>query len=478
MQVKEIKQDGLTHEMEITIPANDIDKRVDERLVEVGKTIKMPGFRPGKVPMAMLKQRYGKSVMGEVLEAAVNETSAKAIEDKKLRPAIQPKIEVKEFDDGKDLVYSLAVEVLPTFEITDLKKAKVEKPVAKPDKKAVTEALENIAKNNTSTKLVETKRGAKDGDTVVISFDGRTADDDVHHDGMQSDEHRLMLGSGQFIPGFEGQLVGAKAGEKKDVKVSFPADYGATELAGRDAIFEVEVKELLEPADAKIDDEFAKSLGMDDVAALEVAVEEQLAQELDQHSRMNMKKALLDFLDDAHTFEIPPTMLEMEHKNILDQLELERQRNGEEKAGLSKAEEKEYKDIAARRVRLGLILAEIGNQNKITVADQELQRSVIMEAQKYPGQEKEVFEYYSKNPQALESMRAPLFEEKVVDFILELADVTEKEVTADELMKMLDDDEEEAPKKKASTAKKAVAKKDGDDKPAAKKKAPVKKKAD
>lgn len=481
MKVKELKSEGLSHEMEITIPANDIDKRVDEKLVEVGKTIKMPGFRAGKVPMKMLKKRYGNAIMGEVLEAAVNETSAKAMEDKKLKPAIQPKIEVvsKDFGEGNDLVYTVAVEVLPEIEITDLKKAKLEKPVAKPDAKAVKEALETIASNNSSTKRVETKRAAKDDDTVVISFDGRTADDDKRHDGMQSDTHRLQLGSGQFIPGFEDQIIGQKEGAEIEVKVKFPDEYGAADLAGRDAIFDVVVKELHEPAEAEINDDFAKTLGLDDVAALEKAVEEQLQGELENHSRLNLKKDLLDFLDEAHNFEIPPTMLEVENKNILDQLELERQRNGEDKEDLSAKEKKEYEEIAGRRVRLGLILAEIGNTNKITVADQDLQRSVIMEAQKYPGQEKEVFDYYSKNPQALESLRAPLFEDKVVDFILELADVTEKEMSADELLNLLEDDEaEEKPKKKAAAKKKPAAKKaDGEGKAPAKKKAAAKKDA-
>ena len=483
MKVKDIKQDGLSHEMEITIPANDIDARVDAKLAEVGKTVKMPGFRPGKVPMPMLKQRYGKAILGEVLETAVNETSAKAMADKKLKPAIQPKIEVvsEDFGEGNDLVYTVAVEVLPEIEIADLKKAKVEKPVAQPDEKAVKDALERIAENNEGSERAKEGAKSKDGDTVLISFDGRTADDDVKHEGMQSDSHRLKLGSGQFIPGFEEQLTGKKEGDKVEVKVSFPEEYGAEDLAGRDAIFDVEIKELHVPAEAKINDDFAKQLGMDDVAALEKAVEEQLQQELDQQSRLNVKKDLLDWLDDNHKFDVPPTMLEMEHKNILDQLELERQRSnadgGEDKKELTEAEEKEYKDIAGRRVRLGLILAEIGNANKIVVADQELQRAVIMEAQKFPGQEREVFDYYQKNPQAVESLRAPLFEDKVVDYILELAEVSEKEVTADELFKLLEDEdaEEKPKKKKAASKKKPAAKKDDEKKPAAKKKASGKK---
>ncbi len=488
MQVKEIKQEGLNHELEVTVTAKDIDSRVDSRLVELGQTMSLPGFRPGKVPMKILKKRYGKSVMGEVLELAVNETSAKVMKDKEIRPALQPKIEVKSFDDGKDLVYSIAVESLPTFEVMDFKKLKLEKPVAKPDDKAVEDALARLAEGAQSTEEVKTKRAAKEGDTLVISFDGRTADDDKRHDGMQSDEHQLKLGSGTFIPGFEDQLIGKKAGDKVEVKVSFPENYGAQELAGRDAIFDVEIKALREPAEAKIDDEFAKNFGMDDLDALKTAIEEQLSKEFDMQSRLVVKKLLLDALDDAHDFEIPAGMLDMEYTNIIQQLELERQRNPQEDqaAEITDEEKAEYKEISERRVRLGLILSDVGQSNNIQITDAELQRSVITEAQKFPGQERDVFDYYSKNPKALESLRAPLFEEKVVDFIIELATITEKDVSTDDLMKALEEDlqSENAPKKKKAPAKKAdskekapkkvAAKKDDAKKPAAKK-APAKK---
>lgn len=480
MKVKELKSEGLSHELEITIPANDIDARVDAKLLEVGKTIRMPGFRPGKVPLKMLKDRYGKAILGEVLEAAVNETSAKAMDDKKLKPAMQPKIEVKskDFGDGNDLVYTVAVDVLPEFKVVDLKTAKLTKPVAKPSDKEIDEALEKIASNNKSTKKIEGDRKTKDGDYVVMDFHGRTADDNKAHEGMHAHGHKLKLGSGQFIPGFEDQLIGQKAGEKVEVKVTFPENYGAAELAGREAIFDVDIHEIHEESEAQVDDEFAKSLGLDDVAALKKAVGEQLQQEYDHHSRLNLKKALLDFLDDAHDFEIPAGMLELENKNILDQLELDRKRNGED-GEISDAEKKEYAAIAERRVRLGLLLSEIGNTNNITVSDPELQQAVIREAQRFPGQEKDVFDYYSKNRNALESLRAPLFEDKVVDYILELASVSEKEVTSEELIAALEeDDEKPKAKKKSSAKKKDEGDKPAEDKrPAAKKKAPAKKKA-
>jgi trigger factor len=461
MQVKNVKSDGLSHELEITIPANDIDARVEARLVEVSATTSEPGFRKGKVPLARMKQKYGKAIMGEVLEAAVNETSQEALENAKLQPAMQPKIEVKSFDEGEDLVYTVSVEVLPEFKITDLKKLKLEKPVAKPEKKNIDEALGKIASQNVSSKKIEGDRKTKDGDTVLMDFDGRTADDNVKQDGMAAEGHKLKLGSNQFIPGFEEQLVGHKAGDKVEVKVAFPENYGAEDLAGRDAIFDVQIHEIHEDAEAQIDDEFAKTLGMDDVAALEKAVGEQIQKEFDNYSRMRAKKNLLDVLDKEHDFDVPPGMLEMEYDSIIKQIEQEQaQQNPGETVEVSDEDKEEFKTIAVRRVKLGLVLSEIGRENNIEVSQADLQKAVIEQAQKYPGQEKEVFDFYSKNQDALNSLRAPLFEEKTVDFIFELATVTEVEMSPEDLTK--DDDEEDAPKAK---------------KPAAKKKAPAKKKA-
>jgi trigger factor len=281
-----------------------------------------------------------------------------------------------------------------------------------------------------------------------------------------------------FIPGFEDQLIGAKAGTDVEVKVSFPENYGAKELAGRDAIFDVKVHEIHEKADAEINDELAKNLGLDDLKALKEAVKEQLGKELEQNSRLELKKKLLDTLDEKHSFEIPPTMLSAEHDNILQQIDLEKQRNPDaDQSELTDDEKAEFKDIAERRVRLGLLLARIGKDANIQIADMDLQKAVISEAQKYPGQEKEVFDYYSKNQQALESLRAPLFEDKTVDYIFELATITEKDVSAEDLMSALDGDDEadEKPKAKKPAAKKAAA--SGDKKPVAKKKAPAKKAA-
>lgn len=466
MQVKELKQDGLSHELEVIISANEIDSRIEGRLQEVGKTVRIPGFRPGKVPMNILKKRYGRAVMGEVLELAVNETSSKALKDKNIRPAMQPKIEVKEFDDGKDLKYTVSVESVPEFDVMDLKGIKLHRMTAKPEDKAVDDALENLAKRQEKTVKVETARKAKEGDTLVIDFQGRTAKDNKEHAGMDAKGHRLKLGSGMFIPGFEEQLTGAKAGESVEVKVTFPENYGAQELAGQEAIFDVTVQELHEPGEAAIDEDLAKSFGFEKLDDLRKAVAEQLQQELDSQSRLYLKKDLLDALDDGHDFAVPPTMLEMEYGNIVKQLEQERQQQDGDKAKpLDESEQKEFREIADRRVRLGLILAEVGSKSKIQIADHEMQQAVVREAQRYPGQEREVFEFYSKNRQALESLRAPLFEEKVVDYILELADVQEKPVSAEELMKYpLDGEDEKAeakakPKKASSTKAKTPSKK-------------------
>lgn len=466
MQVKDIKTEGLKVELEVTVPANDIKKTQEARLKEVGKTAKLPGFRPGKVPMKMLEQKYGRAVMGEVLELVVNNASAKALKEKDIRPAMQPKIEVKEFDEGKDLVFKMELERLPTIEVMDLKGVKLTRPVAKVDQKQVDETLDRLAGSNRSMKPVE-GRATKKGDVAIITFHGRTADDNVQHEGMHAHGVELELGSGRFIPGFEDQLIGQNAGENIEVKVTFPKDYGAKELAGRDAIFDTVIEAINEAGPGEINDDLAKKLGMEDVKALRAAVEQQMNAEYEMQSRMKLKRELLDLLDEKHDFEIPQNMVEAEYKGIVAQIEAERKANPQENgAELTDDEREELELIAERRVRLGLILSEVGNKNKVKVDDKELQRAVIMEAQKYPGQEKMVFEYYQKNPAAVDMLRAPIFEEKVVELIFKDASITDKEVSIEELTKE-EDDFELKPKK---GGKKKAASKDKEDKPAKAKK--------
>lgn len=482
MQVVEIKSEGLAREIEVTIPATEISVHVDRHLVRVGQNVKIPGFRPGKVPMELLRKRYGKAVLGDVLESAVNDSTTKIIKEKGLRPALQPKIEVKSFDDGKDLTYLMAFEILPEFEIADLKAVSVEKPVAKVADVAIDETLARIAEHKKASDLAPEGHAAKKGDILVITFHGRTVADGKEHPGMHSHDFHLELGSGRFIEGFEDQLIGVKKGESRTVKVTFPEKYQASELAGQAAEFDVDVEEIRIPKKAEIDEEFAKSMGMPDVAALRKAVSEQLSAEYERMSRMKLKRSLLDALDELHDFPIPEGMLNLEYETILKQIEEERKRGPKEEAegDLSDEERDELMGIAERRVRLGLVLAEIGNRNAISVGDQELQRAVIEEARRYPGQERQVFEFYQKNRQAVEALRAPLFEEKVVDFILELAKVAETEVTPENLA---EEDERPAPKSRQGTKKSGVGKAAGkessasakktdcDEKPAAKAKA-------
>lgn len=470
MQVKELKKEGLMCELEVIVGAQDIGRQIDERLVEYGKSAKMPGFRPGKIPLTILKQRYGKAVLGEVLENAVNDSSFKAMQEKGLRPALQPKIEVKEFDEGKDLKYTMAVELLPEFKVMDMKDLVLEKPVHKAEAKVIDESLENIAKQNRSTKPIEGSRASKKGDVLVIDYHGRTKDDGVEHKGMHAHGANLELGSGQFIPGFEEQLTGKKAGDKAEVEVTFPTPYHAPELEGRVAVFDVDIKEIHEFEDVKVDDEFAKRFGLDDLNALKEALEKQAQAEYDMISRQKLKRQILDLLDDGHEFPVPQGMLDMEFENVMHQVRLERQSDVKDgKLELSDDEKEELKAISERRVRLGMILSEVGRQNNIAVTDQELQRAVINEARRYPGQEAQVFEYFRKNRQALEAMKAPVFEDKVIDFILQLASVTEKPVTLEELTAEEEESYLEQKKKKGGKAKSSSASEEKPKKAAGKK---------
>lgn len=450
MQITQTQKEALKFSCTVSMTAQEIDEKVNERLVELGKTVKMPGFRPGKIPMNLLKQKYGQSVMGEVLELAVNESSLKAINDNDLRPAMRPKIEIKHFDEKQGLEYSMEIELLPEIKIADLSDVKVEKLTAKPDQKTIKETLEKIAGANKQSEKVEEARAAKTGDIVVINFDGSVGGEKLP--GMKGDDFPLELGSKSFVDTFEDQLVGSKVGDKKTVKVTFPKDYGHEKLQGAEALFEVEVKELRTPVAPKVDDEFAKSLGFESLAKVEEAISQQIQSEYDQLARMNVKRTLLDQLDEKHDFEVPAGMVRAEFINIWHQMNPNKPHNhdADDHKFDTPEENDEYEGIAERRVKLGLVLAEIGRQNKIEVTNQELQQAVINEARRYPGQEKQVFEFYQKNPQALESVKAPIYEDKVVDFILERSKIDTREVSIDELTKAA---EQEPPKKAKSGSK-------------------------
>lgn len=458
MQIKKTKSDDLKCEFLVTMTAEEVDQKINERLEELGKTVKMPGFRPGKVPMKLLKSKYAKSVMGEVLELAVNDSTLKAINENKLRPAMRPRIEIKTFDEGKGLEYHMSIELLPEFKIADFATLKLEKLTAKATDKDIQAALERIANSNKTSEKIEEKRAVKDGEIVVIDFDGTV--DGKPFPGMKGNDFPLELGSKSFIDTFEEQLVGAKAGDHKTVKVTFPKDYGHEPLRGVKAVFEVDVKELRKPVAPKIDDEFAKKLGFDSLAKVKEVIEQQIQKEYDQVARMNVKRNLLDALDDAHDFDVPAGMVEAEFQGIMQQVKGHSHAHDDpnhvhgpdcaHEHGTDE-EREEYMGIAERRVKLGLVLAEVGRINKVEVSNQEIQQAVINEARRYPGKEKQVFEFYQKNPNALESIKAPLFEDKVVDFILERSKMELRQVSIEELSKAA----EKEPPKKAKTSKKA-----------------------
>ncbi len=436
MQVTETASDNLSRSYRVKIPATDLESRVTTRLQEIGKDVKMPGFRPGKVPIAMLRKKYGQSVMGEVVEQAVNDAASKTIQDNELRPAASPSVEDVKFEEGTDLEYTLNIELLPEFELIDFAKISLERPVAEPEDKQVDEALERLTQGQKRGQDLKRKRKARKGDLMTFDFDGSV--DGERRPGMQADDFELELGSGRFIEGFEDQLIGNSIGDDVTVNVTFPENYGEQSLAGKDAVFEVKVKNIQELVSPEIDDEFAKSFGKETVDELKEAVKEQLKTEFDQLSRNRMKRDLLDKLADKFDFDVPPRMAENEFEQIWKQIQEAKEQGHLTGEDAKKSEDElkaEYKEIAQRRVRLGLVLSEVGRKNEIEVGQDELTRAMLDEARRYPGQEAQVIEYYQKNPDALASLRAPIFEEKVVDFIVEMAKVKDVKVTPEELAK-------------------------------------------
>ena len=439
MQINETVSQDLHKQFTVTVPASELDSRVNARLEEMKPRMNLKGFRPGKAPVSFLKKQFGKSIMGEVVEAAVNEGSQKAISDNKLKPALQPRVEpvgnVEDVVDGKsDLTFKVIVDLMPEFETTDPAKLTVERLTTDVADADVNEALDRLAKTVRNYVSRPEGEAAQKDDVVVIDYEGSV--DGVPFEGGKGSDFSLTLGSGTFIPGFEDGLIGVKAGENRDVKVTFPTEYHAPEMAGKDAIFAVTVKEVKVPEEAGIDDELAKKLGLDDLATLKDRVREQLTSDFKSASRLHLKRRVLDALDNAHDFPLPPAMVDHEFANIWAQVEEELKREGKTAADEGKTEDElkaEYRKIAERRVRLGLVLGKLGEQNGITITAEEVNNAITNRARQYPGQEQQVFQYYAKNPQAQAEIRAPLFEDKVVDFIAELAQVSEKKVAKDVL---------------------------------------------
>jgi len=449
MQVTVTSTDGLKRELKVAVPAKDLEARVGEKLDELKNTIRLKGFRPGKVPLAHIKKTYGKQVMSEVIQDTVGTSSQQALEQQSLRPALQPTIdlegEIEPVLEGKaDLTYKMTFEIIPAIEFADFGKLEIERLVSEPTDADIDEAMQRLADNQKNFAPKATGEAAATGDMLTIDFLGKI--DDVAFEGGTAEDAKLEIGSGRFIPGFEDQLTGAKAGDKVDVKVTFPAEYGAAHLAGKDAVFNVTVKAVEAPAPVAIDDEFAKRFGFEELAKLREALSTQISSDYTRMSRMHMKRSMLDALDAAHSFELPPSMVEQEFNQIWGQFEQEMKSQNKTAADLDEPEDDikaEYRKIAERRVRLGLLLAEVGERNKIQVAENELSQALAERARQFPGQERMVYEFYQKNPNAIAELRAPIFEDKVVDFIAELAKINDKTVTRDELFADPDVEEHE-----------------------------------
>jgi trigger factor len=485
MQITETAAEGLKREYRIVVPAGELESKVTGRLDEIGRTIRLPGFRPGKVPMQILRRRYGPSVLGEVLESTVQGSSAEAIREHNLRPALPPKVDIVSFSEGADLEYNMSVEVLPDIPEPEFNDLGIERLIVEVPEEDTDKAIERIAEQQRKSEPVD--RPAENGDILLVDVEGRAGDKEIP--GAAGKDRQIMLGSGSFLPGFEEQLVGARAGEHRTVKVAFPEDYAVADLAGKEATFEIDLKEVRQRAPLAIDDELGKAVGLESLAELRQEVQQQMQRDYDVASRLRLKRALLDKLAERYDFPVPVGMVDLEFDTIWAQYQAEREREremreaaaatdvaaspaeasgaapeGNEPAvvaapaeaepapgtvadagaaatpGEDEATRAEYRGIAERRVRLGLLLAEIGRRNNIAVSQDELNQAITREARRHPGYERQVLDYYRQNPDAIANLRAPIFEDKVVDFIVELAKLGERRVTPQELLALPDPD--------------------------------------
>ncbi|KKB09627.1 trigger factor [Devosia chinhatensis] len=454
MQVTETLNEGLKRKLSVTIPAADLNTRLDAKLEELKGQANIKGFRPGKVPTAHLKKVYGRSAMSEVMTDAINATVSDTLDERKERAAAQPKVDlpqdqtvINDVLDGKaDLAFEVEYEVLPPVSLMDIKGVKLEKPVVEVTEEEVDAEVKRVFNQNRGYTDKGDDAVVEDGDRLGLSFVGKI--DGVEFEGGKSDHAHLTVGSGEFIPGFEEQLVGMKKGETRTITVTFPADYQNKDLAGKEATFDVTILHADGPNQGDLDDDFAKRLGLEDVAALRKAVRDQMEAALVSMGRQHMKRQVLDALDDGHKFDVPAQLVDAEFNTIWQRVEHEIQSHGRSFADEGTTEEEareQYKRIAERRVRLGLVVAEIGNVNEVQVSDEEHQQALITEVRRFPGQEQQVYDYYRKNPQALASLRAPIFENKVVDHIIDLGEITEKKISRDELAKLIEAGEEDVP---------------------------------
>ena len=486
MQIVEKSADGLARAYTVTIAASDIAARTDAKITELAPKLSIKGFRKGKVPIVHVKRMYGKSIMGDLLNELVQEGIDGASKHDGIRAASQPDVtniaNLPEVMDGKaDLVFDVELDIMPDFTPVDMTKLNVTRPVAEATDAEIDEALVEIAKQSQS---YEAKTGeAENGDQIICDFVGKLGDEEFQ--GGKADGATVVLGSNSYIPGFEEQLLGVKTDDTRVLNVTFPIEYGVPTLAGQAATFDVIVKEVRSPTETKIDDDLAKSIGLSDLATLKDAVKKNIEDQFAVMSRQKAKRSLLDALDESHSFDLPPKMLAAEFEAIWAQVQQDKQAGNEDPEDAGKTEDAlkaEYTKIAERRVRLGLVLAEVGRTNGVEVKDEEVGRAIQQEATRYPGQEKQVYDFFQKNPNAVASLRAPLYEEKVVDFMLQMANVTDVIVTRAEL----ENEDEDAPvvveakpvkKTKSKKAEEVVASDDPVVEPAPKKKAAAKKKA-
>jgi trigger factor len=482
MNVSETKSIGLLREYKIVITASEIESEVTKKLHEIAATVKMPGFRPGKVPLSVVKTRFGEQARGEAIKIALDEGARQAIEDNDLKLASQPKVDITTYEENKDLEASLACEIMPVINVPNISELEIEKPSIENDPKEIDDALSRIADDNRQTVALAKPRAAKVGDVLNIDFVGRINGEAF--EGGAAEGHALELGSNSFIPGFEDGLVGTKINETRNVSVTFPEDYQAAHLAGKLAVFEVIVKDIQEKAGAIVNDELAKRLGFEDLDGLKDAVGQQISGQHATALRQLVKKNVLDALADGDAFDIPPSLFQQEYEAVARAMNPNAAEAHDDDddhdqyavdEGMSKAAKSDAKKIATRRVRLGLLVTEIGRTNNIEVTEEDTRKAVFEEAQRHPGQEQMVLDYFQKNPPAMQQLAGPIFEDKVIDFILEMAKVMPVVIDKDTLYQTHEGDE--APVKKAakksskkgaskqSTAKKTVAKKLGSKKP-------------
>ena len=454
MQVTETLNEGLKRKLSLVIPKTDLTSRLETRLSELRNQANIKGFRPGKVPATHLKKMYGKSAMAEVMQDAINATVGTALTERAERAATQPKVDLPEdqstinkvLDGESDLAFDVSYEVLPAVALMDFSTLKLDKPVVEITDEDVQKEMQRVFRQNRGYEAKPDDGVVEQGDNLGLSFIGKI--DGKAFPGGTSDHAHLIVGSGEFIPGFEEQLVGMKKGETKQVNVTFPADYNNAELQGKAATFEVTILHIDAPAAGELNDEFAKRLGLETVDALRTAVREQMTNALGSMSRQALKRQILDSLDEGHKFPVPEQLVDAEFDTIWQRVEHEVTDHGKsfEDEGTTEADAREqYRKIAERRVRLGLVVAEVGNTNKIEVTEDEHQQALIAEVRRFPGQEQQVYDYYRKNPQALAGLRAPVFENKVVDYIAGVATQTDKKMSREDLAKIIQDEGDDVP---------------------------------